>query len=96
MPPPIPKHIKPAYIIIQLLALSLVALLMIHEEEQQRRRDALPEVVATLTLDWKQSKEGPTEPKKQSFIPWDHERARQCIEEDYCGPLPHFNDRMFE
>ncbi len=73
MPPPIPKRIEPAYIIIGLLALSLAALLMIQEEEEQKRRDALPEVVVTFTLDWKRSKEGPTEPKKRSFICWDHE-----------------------
>jgi hypothetical protein len=64
MPPPIPKRIEPAYIVIGLLALSLVALLMIQEEEEQKRRDALPEVVATFTLGQKRSKEGPTEPKK--------------------------------
>jgi hypothetical protein len=96
MPPPIPKRIEPAYIVIGLLALSLVALLMIQEEEEQKRRDALPEVVATFTLGQKRSKEGPTEPKKRSFIRWDHDRARRCIEEDYWGPLPRFNDPMFE
>ena len=96
MPPPIPKRIEPAYIVIGLLALSLVALLMIQEEEEQKRRDALPEEVATFTLGQKRSKEGPTEPKKRSFIRWDHDRARRCIEEDYWGPLPRFNDRMFE
>ena len=73
MPHPIPKRIKPTYIVIGLLALSLVALLMIQEEEEQKRRDALPEVVVTFTLDWKRSKEGPTEPKTRSFICWDHE-----------------------
>ncbi len=68
---------------------------MIHEEYEQKRRDALPEVVATLTLSWKRVKEGPSEPKKCSFIYWDHDRAHQCMEEDYWGALPHFNDRMF-
>jgi hypothetical protein len=50
--------------------MSLVAPMMIHEEEEeeQKRRDALPEVAATLTLNWKQSKEGPTKPKKSGLI----------------------------
>jgi hypothetical protein len=69
---------------------------MIYGEEEQRRKYALPEVVATLTLNWKQSKEGSTEPKKRNFIHWDHGRACQCIKEDCWRPLPHFNDRMFE
>jgi hypothetical protein len=64
MPPPIPRCIEPAYIVIGLFASSLVALLMIHEEEEQKRRDTLPKVVATLTLNRKRSKEGLTEPKK--------------------------------
>jgi len=38
-------------------------------------------------------------PRKKSFIKWDRDRARQCIEEDYLGAVPRFcNDdfkRMF-
>jgi len=35
-------------------------------------------------------------PRKRRRIAWNHERARQCVESDYWGPQPLFNDRQFE
>jgi hypothetical protein len=60
-------------------------------EEVRRRKRARKRAITLVPVDPTQSQR-----KKFARLKWDRHRARQCVDADYWGPQPLFDDRQFE
>ena len=80
--------------------LTAIIATIIRDEEERQRQAAMPAAIARVILEQRRQErgEGHGAParKRRAFISWNHARARDAVQEDYWGPLPRFNDRMFE
>ena len=58
----------------------------------------MPATIAQLALEQchQEQNENGGEWKRQTYIHWNHDQARDADQGDYWGPFPCFNDRMFE
>ena len=96
-PPSVPS---PCFIAAVVAVVSLVVLAVMQDEEESQRQAEQPMVLARTVLACRrQLKEqaGEQQPaRKRMFINWNWARARSCVQEDYWGPMPRFNDRQFE
>ena len=70
------------------------------DEEHETSDEQRSRITAATVLGYKRhlEEEASNNPPraKRTVISWNWERARNCIHEDYWGPRPTFNDRMFE
>ena len=97
---------RKAQMLLMLIATNAsVAILMADREDEERKRRELINnaVEAVYTEFWNKNKkkrpatgEITTAKKKRRPCKHDHERAWQCIQQDYLGPEPIFTDKQFE
>jgi hypothetical protein len=70
------------------------------DEEHETSEEQRSRIAAATVLGYKRHLEDEANDNparsKRTVIQWNWERARNCINEDYWGPRPTFNDRMFE
>ena len=97
---------RKAQMLLMLIATNAsVAILMADREDEERKRRELINnaVEAVYTEFWNKNKkkrpatgEITTAKKKRRPCKHDHERAWQCIQQDYLGPEPICTDKQFE
>ena len=96
-PPSVPS---PCFVAAVVAVVSLVVLAVMQDEEENQRQAEQPMVLARTVLACRRQLEeqaGEQQPaRKRMFINWNRARARSCVQEDYWGPTPRFNDRQFE
>lgn len=62
------------------------------EKVRERKKRQLGACVALYCVTSQQT----TPRKKRRYLPWDRQRAADCIAKDYLGPVPLFDDKQFQ
>jgi hypothetical protein len=82
------------------LVLALFAsimLILIEEEEEERMKELMWDSLMMFRegRKWRGEATGDVA-RKKTCINWDRDRAHQCIQEDYLGAVPRFNQDDFK
>jgi Plant transposon protein len=78
-----------------MVAASIVAVMgMVEIAEEDYAKKANVDLVALGKTTLIEQRNGAR--KKRKYNPWNWERARLAVQEDYYGPNPHFDDRQFQ
>ena len=80
------------------LLLGLVALVeLVDDEDDEQRQPNKAALIQALSHFLQATQQDAIQlMRRHSVIAWDHICARNCVEADYLGPHPLFNDRQFE
>lgn len=71
--------------------------LLIEEEEREQTEELLRDSIVMFREGRKRRGEDTGDvPQKKKYVNWDRDRARQCIQDDYLGPVPRFNQDDFK
>jgi hypothetical protein len=96
MPPPDPRLFWFA-----MTAFTCLVQCLLDEEEELHRQALMLELVARAIVAGRhRQRDGHDDDgvaqQRHIIVPWNHERARQAVLQDYMGPNPTFNDQQFE
>ncbi len=95
--PPIPMPLL-AYTTVLFFALFVCVISLLVEEEERGRTEALLGHSLVMIREGRKRRGGDTGDiaQKKTYNNWGRDWARQCIQQDYFGPVPRFNQNDFK
>jgi len=94
---PLPFPVIASLITLLVGVLACAVELIVEEEQRDIELSLLRHSLSMLWDSRKRSSDAQDAfPEKFRYIEWDRERAKQCIMDDYLGPMPNFNDDGFK
>ncbi len=87
---------------IMAILLGIVTLVELADDDEEEalmhhpNMEAVAQAVVQLLRTRRSGTEQGNATRVRAVNAWDHERARVCVNSDYFGPSPLFNDRQFE
>jgi hypothetical protein len=75
-------------VLLKSLLSASITLILLEEEEQEQMQELMRDSLMMFREGRKQRGEATGDvARKKSYINWDRDRARQCIQEDYLGAV---------
>jgi hypothetical protein len=94
---PIPMPLLACTAALVFALVASITLILVEEEEQERMEELMRDSLMVFREGRKQRGEATGDvARKKSYINWDRDRARQCIQEDYLRAVPRFNQDDFK
>jgi hypothetical protein len=100
LPPYLPHSPDPIVLIMGVIMLTVLITTLIRDEEEWQQQASMPTTIPMVILEQQHQEQGESDGalarKQNEFISWNHGQAWGAVREYYWGPLPRFNDCMFE